>query len=118
MVHTFGNHEAGEAKATAGVCPARAEAEGSTHAMASDPAHPERAAPVPVAGLGASPFKWTDEGQLAFDCLKTHLARLTTLATPSLGQGLLLYLSTSPVAVSTVLVLESGDEPHLVQRLV
>ncbi|KAF0895189.1 hypothetical protein E2562_008530 [Oryza meyeriana var. granulata] len=42
MVHTVGNHEAGEAKAPAGVRPTWAEAEGSMHAVTMDPAHPER----------------------------------------------------------------------------
>ncbi|KAF0931801.1 hypothetical protein E2562_005773 [Oryza meyeriana var. granulata] len=144
MIHNVGDHEADEAKAPGGAWPARAEAEGSTHAMATDPAHLERAFQISdglspeaeaanqdlpgvdrsiiehklhvhsVAKLrsngsraasqpsavflaklaencllffavfrGASPIKWIDECQQAFDGLKAHLARLTTMATPS-----------------------------------
>ncbi|KAF0932893.1 hypothetical protein E2562_013093 [Oryza meyeriana var. granulata] len=49
MIHAVGNHEANEAKAPAGVRPARAEAEGGTHAVAVDPAHLE-----PVFQIGDS----------------------------------------------------------------
>ncbi|KAF0894047.1 hypothetical protein E2562_033926 [Oryza meyeriana var. granulata] len=56
------------------------------------------------------------ECQQAFEGLKTHLTSLATLATPEQGQGLLLYLSASPVAVSVVLVLEDKHGPRPTKR--
>ncbi|KAF0889983.1 hypothetical protein E2562_034961 [Oryza meyeriana var. granulata] len=53
MVHTIGDHEAGEAKAPAGVRPTQEEAEGGTHAVAMDPAHPERASDMPPSAVAA-----------------------------------------------------------------
>lgn len=68
---------------------------------------------------GASPFRWTPECQQALDNLKTHLSKLTSLASPPHpGQGLLLYLAASPAAVSAVLVLKDSSGSRLQQRLV
>lgn len=62
---------------------------------------------------GASPLRWTEECQQAFESLKEHLSKLAALATPPLGKGLLFFLSASPAAVSAVMVLEdnSGSKP-------
>ena len=51
-------------------------------------------------------FEWGYEQQHAFDELKTHLTKLTTLSKPSPSTTLLLYLAASPTTVSTVLVEE------------
>lgn len=67
---------------------------------------------------GASPFRWTVECQQVFEGLNEHLSKLAALVTPPPGQGLLLYLSTSPVAVSAVLVLEDYSGARPLQRSV
>ncbi|KAF0931185.1 hypothetical protein E2562_002534 [Oryza meyeriana var. granulata] len=44
MVHNVGDYKAAETKASKGARPTRVEAKGGTHAVAADPAHPERVA--------------------------------------------------------------------------
>ncbi|KAL0456624.1 UNVERIFIED_CONTAM: hypothetical protein Slati_1001600 [Sesamum latifolium] len=54
----------------------------------------------------AQTFKWDASCQLAFEELKSYLAELPLLVKPSPGDTLYLYLSTTPQAVSSVLIRE------------
>ncbi|KAL0281790.1 UNVERIFIED_CONTAM: hypothetical protein Sradi_7287100 [Sesamum radiatum] len=51
-------------------------------------------------------FEWTKECQQAFEDLKAYLAKLPLLVKPVLGDTLFLYISSTPQAVSSVLVRE------------
>src|SRR5438128_883183 len=55
-------------------------------------------------------FKWTQEAQEVFDDLKRYLSSAPLLTTPKPGEVLLLYLTTSPQAVSIVLVAERNKD--------
>ncbi|KAL0445582.1 UNVERIFIED_CONTAM: Ribonuclease HI [Sesamum latifolium] len=54
----------------------------------------------------AKTFEWGTPCQLAFEELKSYLARLPLLVKPSPGDTLYLYLSVAPQAVSSVLIRE------------
>jgi hypothetical protein len=64
---------------------------------------------------GARDFAWGPEQAAAFEDLKSYLADLTTLSSPTRGAELLLYLAASHHAVSAVLVQEKLSEGRLVQ---
>lgn len=66
----------------------------------------------------AKHFDWGPEQQQAFDDLKAYLTKLTTLSKPSPKAVLLLYLATSPVTVSAVLVKEKEHENKMKQFLI
>ncbi|KAL0444928.1 UNVERIFIED_CONTAM: hypothetical protein Slati_2215500 [Sesamum latifolium] len=51
-------------------------------------------------------FEWTKECHQAFEDLKTYLAKLPLLVKPVPGDTLYLYVSSTPQAVSSVLVQE------------
>ncbi|KAL0456217.1 UNVERIFIED_CONTAM: hypothetical protein Slati_0960900 [Sesamum latifolium] len=51
-------------------------------------------------------FEWTKECQQAFEDLKTYLAKLPLLVKPVTRDTLYLYISSTPQAVSSVLVRE------------
>ncbi|KAL0445383.1 UNVERIFIED_CONTAM: hypothetical protein Slati_2261000 [Sesamum latifolium] len=51
-------------------------------------------------------FEWTKECQQAFENLKTYLAKLPLLVKPVPGDTMYLYISSTPQAVSSVLVQE------------
>ncbi|KAL0433896.1 UNVERIFIED_CONTAM: hypothetical protein Slati_0788200 [Sesamum latifolium] len=56
-------------------------------------------------------FEWTKECQQAFEDLKTYLVKLPLLVKPVPGDTLYLYISSTPQAVSSVLVREEeGDQ--------
>ncbi|KAL0445436.1 UNVERIFIED_CONTAM: Ribonuclease HI [Sesamum latifolium] len=56
-------------------------------------------------------FEWTKECQQAFEDLKTYLAKLPLLVKLVLGDTLYLYISSTPQAISSVLVREEeGDQ--------
>ena len=57
----------------------------------------------------AEVFQWGPAHQKAFEELKRHLIDLITLTPPSSGTPLLLYVATSPAAVSAALVQEKQD---------
>ncbi|XP_071697582.1 uncharacterized protein [Rutidosis leptorrhynchoides] len=57
-----------------------------------------------------SDFKWTDEAEKAFQEMKALLKDLPTLTTLIAGETLILYLAVSTEAVSSVLVVERGDQ--------
>jgi hypothetical protein len=65
-----------------------------------------------------NPFSWGPTQQKAFNDLKDYLHNLTTLASPHLGEPLLLYVVASPHAVSATLVREREDEHQKKQVLV
>ncbi|KAL0295115.1 UNVERIFIED_CONTAM: hypothetical protein Sradi_6851600 [Sesamum radiatum] len=54
----------------------------------------------------AKTFEWGNPYQIAFEDLKSYLARLPLLVKPSPGETLYLYLSVAPQAVSSVLIRE------------
>ncbi|KAK3012431.1 hypothetical protein RJ639_008333 [Escallonia herrerae] len=56
--------------------------------------------------LNAKNFVWTDDCQKSFEELKTHLSSPPLLSKPFPGEDLLIYLSVTEVAVSTVLIRE------------
>ncbi|KAL0406282.1 UNVERIFIED_CONTAM: Enzymatic polyprotein [Sesamum latifolium] len=58
----------------------------------------------------AKTFEWGTPCQLAFEELKTYLARLPLLVKPSPGKNLYLYLSAAPQAVSSVLIREEDGK--------
>ncbi|KAL0454619.1 UNVERIFIED_CONTAM: hypothetical protein Slati_0801100 [Sesamum latifolium] len=58
----------------------------------------------------AKTFEWGTPCQLAFEELKTYLARLPLLVKPSPGETLYLYLSAAPQAVSSVLIREEDGK--------
>ncbi|KAL0355694.1 UNVERIFIED_CONTAM: Retrovirus-related Pol polyprotein from transposon [Sesamum radiatum] len=55
-------------------------------------------------------FEWTKECQQAFEDLKAYLAKLPLLVKPVPGDALYLYISSTPQAVSSVLV--RGEESN------
>jgi hypothetical protein len=55
-------------------------------------------------------FSWGPTQQKTFNDLKAYLHNLTTLASPQSREPLLLYVTTSPHAVSVVLVREQQEE--------
>jgi hypothetical protein len=65
-------------------------------------------------------FKWTKECEEAFKQIKAFLESPPVLAQPGAGKKLILYLSTSELAVSVVLVREERSEQqpiYFVSRL-
>ncbi|KAK3012745.1 hypothetical protein RJ639_008093 [Escallonia herrerae] len=56
----------------------------------------------------AKNFVWTDDCQRSFEELKTHLSSPPLLSKPFPGEDLLIYLSVTEVAVSTVLIREEN----------
>ncbi|KAL0439953.1 UNVERIFIED_CONTAM: hypothetical protein Slati_2478300 [Sesamum latifolium] len=58
----------------------------------------------------AETFEWGTPCQLAFEELKTYLARLPLLVKPPPGETLYLYLSVAPQAVSFVLIWEEDGK--------
>ncbi|KAL0319760.1 UNVERIFIED_CONTAM: putative protein K02A2.6 [Sesamum radiatum] len=54
-------------------------------------------------------FEWDTSCQQAFEKLKDYLAKLPLLVKPCPGKALYLYLSTTPQAVSSVLIREEED---------
>jgi ribonuclease HI len=59
---------------------------------------------------GAKDFAWGPEQVAAFESLKQHLSDLATLASPDPSLPLLLYIATSPCAVSASLIQEHDRE--------
>ena len=55
-------------------------------------------------------FVWEWEADEAFYALKTYLAHLLKIASPLLGEILLLYLAISEQVISVVLVVERAKE--------
>ncbi|GJX71415.1 reverse transcriptase domain-containing protein [Tanacetum coccineum] len=55
-----------------------------------------------------SDFHWTPEAEQAFKQLKQHLSKLPMLVAPKLKEELIVYLSASHRAISTVLITERG----------
>ncbi|KAK3021961.1 hypothetical protein RJ639_045656 [Escallonia herrerae] len=66
----------------------------------------ERCSPFFKAIRKAKNFVWTDDCQKSFEELKTHLSSPPLLSKPFPGEDLLIYLSVTEVAVSTVLIRE------------
>ncbi|KAK3009312.1 hypothetical protein RJ639_013748 [Escallonia herrerae] len=66
----------------------------------------ERCSPFFKAIRKAKNFVWTDDCQRSFEELKTHLSSPPLLSKPFPGEDLLIYLSVTEVAVSTVLIRE------------
>ncbi|KAK3042746.1 hypothetical protein RJ639_000804 [Escallonia herrerae] len=66
----------------------------------------ERCSPFFKAIRKAKNFVWTDDCQKSFEELKTHLSSPPLLSKPLPGKDLLIYLSVTEVAVSTVLIRE------------
>ena len=67
----------------------------------------ERSLPIFQALKGTKrDFAWGPSQQHAFEEIKRYLSKPNTLATPTLGVELLLYVSTTESAVSAVLVQE------------
>ncbi|KAK3006096.1 hypothetical protein RJ639_017350 [Escallonia herrerae] len=64
----------------------------------------ERCSPFFKAIKKAKNFVWTDNCQKSFEELKTHLSSLPLLSKPLPGEDLLIYLSVTEVAVSTILI--------------
>ena len=63
----------------------------------------------------ASKFVWGEEQSKAFHELKDYLENMTKMTSPDPKDTLLLYVSTSPSAVSAALVVERLIEGHLKQ---
>jgi hypothetical protein len=59
---------------------------------------------------GTDLFSWGPKQQKAFKNLKSYLIHLTTLSPLEKEATLLLYVATTPVAISTVLVQEKSEE--------
>ncbi|XP_071718482.1 uncharacterized mitochondrial protein AtMg00860-like [Rutidosis leptorrhynchoides] len=59
--------------------------------------------------LKKSDFKWTEEAEKAFLEMKALLKELPTLTAPEVGETLMLYLTTSKEAISSVLVTDMGQ---------
>src|SRR6266540_3665954 len=74
------------------------------------PRSAEKNLPFFKALRGAQPFRWMAEQQLAFDKIKEDNTKLMTLASPSPGSSLLLYVAATPVAVSAALIQEKESE--------
>nr|GFB21532.1 reverse transcriptase domain-containing protein [Tanacetum cinerariifolium] len=55
-----------------------------------------------------SDFRWTTEAEQAFQQLKQHLSALPLLAAPKPQEELIMYLSATHGAISTVLITERG----------
>ena len=71
----------------------------------------ERSLPIFRALKGTKTnFAWGPSQQHAFEEIKRYLSKLNTLATPTLGVELLLYVSATESAVSVVLVKELDNE--------
>ncbi|KAJ0858391.1 putative reverse transcriptase/retrotransposon-derived protein, RNase H [Helianthus annuus] len=51
-------------------------------------------------------FRWTPEAKANFQEMKDYICKLPTLATPVLGEDLLLYLSASKTTISAVMMVE------------
>ncbi|KAK3024790.1 hypothetical protein RJ639_043871 [Escallonia herrerae] len=66
----------------------------------------ERCSPFFKSIRKAKNFVWTDDCQRSFEELKTHLSSPPLLSKPFPGEDLLIYLSVTEVAVSTVLIRE------------
>ncbi|KAK3027816.1 hypothetical protein RJ639_041984 [Escallonia herrerae] len=66
----------------------------------------ERCSPFFKAIRKAKNFVWTDDCQKSFKELKAHLSSPPLLSKPFPGEDLLIYLSVTEVAVSTVLIRE------------
>jgi hypothetical protein len=65
-------------------------------------------------------FRWMEEAQKALDDHKTLISVPLILASPELGETLLLYVTTTPQVISATLVVEREENGHvyMVQRLV
>jgi hypothetical protein len=70
----------------------------------------ERSLPFLKTLCGAKDFAWGPEQAAAFESLKQHLSDLATLASPDPSLPLLLYIATSPCAVSAALIQEQDRE--------
>jgi hypothetical protein len=62
-----------------------------------------------------SKFTWGEEQSKAFHDLKEYLENMTKMTSPDPKDPLLLYVSASPSAISTVIVVERLIEGHLKQ---
>ncbi|KAK9066680.1 hypothetical protein SSX86_014003 [Deinandra increscens subsp. villosa] len=74
--------------------------------------HAERSLPfisVLKKCLSEKQFEWTTEAEQAFQDLKAYLVNLPALTAPQVNEVLKMYLSTSPRAVSSVLLVERAD---------
>ncbi|KAK3040023.1 hypothetical protein RJ639_027334 [Escallonia herrerae] len=65
----------------------------------------------------AKDFEWTEECQKSFEELKLYLSSPPLLTKPVTGEDLLLYLSISEVAVSTVLIWEEEGKQRPVYHI-
>nr|GEX01962.1 reverse transcriptase domain-containing protein [Tanacetum cinerariifolium] len=66
-----------------------------------------------------SDFRWTAKAEQAFQQLKQHLSNLPLLAAPKLQEELIMYLSATHGAISTVLMTERGTAQtpvHFISR--
>ena len=57
-------------------------------------------------------FEWTTAATAGLEEIKTLLAGNSILATPSVGEPMLLYISSTHQVVSIVLVIKRGEEGH------
>jgi hypothetical protein len=57
-------------------------------------------------------FQWTEEAERALQDLKHHLQSPPILAAPLPGEDLLLYIAATTHVVSSVIVVERGEEGH------
>jgi hypothetical protein len=70
----------------------------------------ERSLPFLKTLCGAKDFAWGPEQAAAFESLKQHLSDLAILTSPDPSLPLLLYIASSPCAVSAALVQERNSE--------
>jgi hypothetical protein len=57
-------------------------------------------------------FQWTEEAERALQDLKHHLQSPPVLTAPLPGEDLLLYIAATTHVVSSVIVVEQGEEGH------
>jgi len=62
---------------------------------------------------GQANFTWDQEADEAFQALKTYLAQLSKIASPLVGETLLLYSVISKQAISAVPMVEQAKEQIL-----
>ncbi|KAD5960272.1 hypothetical protein E3N88_11744 [Mikania micrantha] len=60
--------------------------------------------------LKKNQFKWTQEAELSFQSIKQHLSELPSLTTPVPGELIMIYLSASEKAISTILLVERAGK--------